>query len=1148
MSRVRYGTTWWGAQWLQALAKIDYDNRLPRGRTYANNGSVTTLKQLDGHITAKVQGSRLYTVHITVPAFAPPEALRLMDALAADPALVAGLLNRQLEPGVLALAEQQGLALFPKRWDDLDMHCSCPDWAVPCKHLAAVVYLLSREIDGDPFKVFALRGMNLLEGLQSRGVLSTEAPPAQDLPPLSSLLDAHWPPTPEQALDFSRLPNLLEPLWAVLQAQPGFYAAADLRAVCQRMLAQAAKLARVQLNAPATEAADPFQAQDRPLLVLDAEGYLTLTGLAAVHDGASLASALRRLPAVRLAELQPELAALHTAQQLAWHLMAQGAVVPQLFTGARRHEARARWLPALLDAEVRAQVLALAALLPPGLLTFAANDETTVVLSPRSQAVALCGLFLDVALRQAFAQPQTDKLLTLLFGAGQVRFDGPGEASLAAAAQQWLQRLQGQPAGLPLLLALQDQASGPYLLSLAAAPPSAAAVPLAQVLQAPEWAAARQGLLQQAAVLAEFHPPFTQYLRGAARAPLPLAPDALPAFLAQTLPALRLLSMQVLLPKGLDKLLRPRLSMRIAANGVAGGLSRLSMDEVLQFDWRVALGDRLLSKAEFERLLAQGSGIVRFKGEFVMLDTAELELLRRQLDKPPALSGAGVLRAALAEDYSGATVQLDRNAQALLKRLREPRPLPPPEGLRAQLRPYQERGFAWLVRNAEQGFGCLLADDMGLGKTLQVIAAMLQLKVQGQLAQGALVVVPTTLLTNWQKELARFAPGLSVGLFHGGKRSLPSERPDVLLSTYGVVRSAGALLRSPPWSLVVADEAQQIKNPAAAQTRAIKALPARACVGLSGTPVENRLLDAWSLLDFANPGLLGSSAQFQTEFATPVQVHRDASAAARFQRVTAPFLMRRLKSDKSIISDLPDKIEQNQYCSLSPEQVALYEAVLQEGLASLQGISDSFERQGLVLQLITALKQVCNHPAQYLKSGPREPALSGKGERLLELLDEAHAGGHKALVFTQFRQTGELLCEWLAQRQGQAPAFLHGGVRRAQRDAMVERFQTDRTERVLVLSLKAGGTGLNLTAASQVLHFDLWWNPAVEAQATDRAYRIGQNRAVQVHRLITRATFEERIDALMRDKRELAELTVGSGETWIGKLPEETLRELLALG
>ncbi|MFO1251900.1 MAG: DEAD/DEAH box helicase [Inhella sp.] len=1151
MTRTRFGSTWWGQQWLQALTQIDYDNRLPRGRSYANNGSVVALKQEGGRISAKVQGSRLYTVRIEVPAFTPKQAATLLEAVAQDPALLAGLLNRQLDPALLALAERLGLSLFPRRWNDLQMQCSCPDWAVPCKHLAAVVYLLSRDIDGDPFKVFELRGLDLLAGLQTRGTLSRQAPPLQELPPLAALLEPRWPATAGTELDFSRLPPLLEPLVALLQAQPGFYAGADLRALLQRHLVQAAKRARRQLDAPAADPGDPFQAQDRPRVCLDAEGRARLEGLAAPLDLPTLAAALRTVSPARLADLQPEWAALQATVHLAWHLVAQGAVVPQLFTGARRHEARSRWLPALLDAEVRAQLQALAAMLPAGLLRFARNDDVEEPPAGAAQALALCSLFIGAALAPAEVPPPQDKMASLLFGSGQARFDGPGEASMAAAAQQWLQRLHGLlDAGgdLPLVLSLEDGGRAGYALSLGgAAQEPGRVLPLAELLSAAPWASARQGLLQQAAVLAEFHPPFNDYLRQAGRTPLPLAADDLPGFLSQTLPALRLLGLQVLLPKGLERLLRPRLSMRIAASTAAAAPGRLSLDEVLRFDWRVALGEQVLSKADFERLLAQGSGIVRFKGEYVLLDAAEVEALRRQLAKPPTLSGAALLRVALAEELAGAPVQLDAKAKALLERLREAAPLPPPAGLQAQLRPYQARGYAWLVRNTELGFGSLLADDMGLGKTLQLIAALLQLKAQGLLDAGALLVVPPTLLTNWQKELARFAPSLQVALFHGGKRSLPPERPDVLLSSYGVVRTAGALLRERPWSLVVVDEAQNIKNPAAAQTRALKALPARCTISLSGTPVENRLLDAWSLFDFANAGLLGSAGQFQTEFATPIEVHRDAAAATLWRRVTAPFLLRRLKSDKAIIADLPDKIEQNQYCSLSPAQVALYEAVLQEGLASLQGVSDSFERRGLVLQLITALKQVCNHPAQYGKAGARESALSGKGERLLELLDEAHAGGHKALVFTQFRESGELISEWLQQRQGQRPAFLHGGVRRAERDAMVERFQTDRTERVLVLSLKAGGTGLNLTAASQVLHFDLWWNPAVEAQATDRAYRIGQQRAVQVHRLITRDSFEERIDALMRDKRELADLTVSSGESWIGQLPEQQLRELLRL-
>ena len=588
--------------------------------------------------------------------------------------------------------------------------------------------------------------------------------------------------------------------------------------------------------------------------------------------------------------------------------------------------------------------------------------------------------------------------------------------------------------------------------------------------------------------------------------------------------------------------------MQVKGSAGSAGASFLRADDIFAFDWKMAIGDQLVSRAEFERLVKKATGIVRFKGEYVYLDPAEIERLRAQLDKPPKIDGAELLRVALAGEYGGTAVRLDAKAQALVRQLVEAGEVPLPAGLQATLRPYQLRGYAWLYRNARIGVGSVIADDMGLGKTLQVIAALQKLKEEGALAEGsALVVVPTSLLTNWQKELSRFAPGLSVGIFHGSKRELGAQRPEVLLTTYGVARSESAKLKAIAWQVVIADEAQNIKNPAAAQTMAIKALPARSFIAMSGTPVENRLSEYWSIMDFANRGYLGSLTRFVGEYAVPIQTHRDPQAVSRFKRVTAPFLLRRLKSDKSIISDLPDKIEQDQYCALTPSQTALYESVVQEGLRSLDGVSDTFKRQGLVLQMILALKQVCNHPAHYLKQGPSEPALSGKAERFMDLVDEVHAAAEKVLVFTQFREMGELLCGWLAQRYGHRPPFLHGGVGRAQRDAMVDRFQGDRTERAFVLSLKAGGTGLNLTAASHVIHFDLWWNPAVEAQATDRAYRIGQQRNVQVHRFITRSTFEERINEMMRSKRELADLTVGSGEQWIGNLPGNELRQLFAL-
>ncbi|MGB3618623.1 MAG: DEAD/DEAH box helicase, partial [Catalinimonas sp.] len=469
-----------------------------------------------------------------------------------------------------------------------------------------------------------------------------------------------------------------------------------------------------------------------------------------------------------------------------------------------------------------------------------------------------------------------------------------------------------------------------------------------------------------------------------------------------------------------------------------------------------------------------------------------------------------------------------------------------PAGLRATLRPYQTRGYAWLYRNGRLGLGSIIADDMGLGKTLQVIALLLKHREEGRLPNGALVVVPTTLLTNWQHEIDRFAPALATHLYHGPARHLPTDRPDVLLTTYGVARVETERLSEQPWDVLVIDEAQNIKNPTTAQTKALKRIPAHTRVAMSGTPVENRLSEYWSLMDFVNRGYLGSLKRFQCDYAYPIEVEQDQRRLDRFRRVTTPFLLRRVKSDRTIISDLPDKIETDAYCHLTAEQAALYQGVVDEIMAKVER-ADGIERRGLIFQLTLLLKQVCNHPSQFARRPTADPAHSGKSQRLLELLGEVHERGEKALVFTQFRQMGDLLQPMIAARHATDVRFLHGGCSRRQRDQLVKDFQNDPAVRTMILSLKAGGTGLNLTAANHVVHYDLWWNPAVEAQATDRAYRIGQRRHVLVHRLLTTGTFEEKINDMLREKRALADLAVAQGEQWIGDLSNRDLKQLFTL-
>lgn len=447
------------------------------------------------------------------------------------------------------------------------------------------------------------------------------------------------------------------------------------------------------------------------------------------------------------------------------------------------------------------------------------------------------------------------------------------------------------------------------------------------------------------------------------------------------------------------------------------------------------------------------------------------------------------------------------------------------------------------------GLGGVLADDMGLGKTVQLLALL-----AGDPADAGptLLVCPMSLVGNWQREAARFTPGLRVHVHHGAERARGAafdtavRDADLVLTTYSVAARDAVDLAGIDWRRVVIDEAQAIKNAATRQAEAVRALPARHRIAVTGTPVENRLADLWSIMQFANPGLLGPAATFRKKYAEPIERHGDAEAAERLRRITGPFVLRRLKTDSSIISDLPEKLEMEVLCNLTAEQASLYRAIVDDMLARIES-SDGIERRGLVLAAMTRLKQVCNHPAQLLRDGSALDGRSGKLARLEEILDEVLAAGERALLFTQYAEFGGMLRGHLSARFGREVLFLHGGVGKADRDAMVTRFQAPQGPAIFVLSLKAGGTGLTLTEANHVVHVDRWWNPAVEDQATDRAFRIGQRRRVQVRKFVCAGTVEEKVAALIADKRSLAASVVGTGEQWVTELSTTQLRELFTL-
>ncbi|WP_405933003.1 SNF2-related protein [Streptomyces sp. NBC_00827] len=579
--------------------------------------------------------------------------------------------------------------------------------------------------------------------------------------------------------------------------------------------------------------------------------------------------------------------------------------------------------------------------------------------------------------------------------------------------------------------------------------------------------------------------------------------------------------------------------------------SFLSADALLAFNWWFALGDQQLTRQELDRLAEANRPMVRLRDQWVLVDPQEVRRAQAQQDRK--VTPIDALSAALTGSTEVDGLRVDVRPTGWLATLRErladpeaQEPVGQPASLTATLRDYQLRGLNWLARMTSLGLGGCLADDMGLGKTITLIALHLHRQSDDSAAGPTLVVCPASLMGNWQREIEKFAPGIPVRRFHGSRRSLEGlAGGEFVLTTYGTMRLDAPRLTEVTWGMVVADEAQHVKNPYSATARALRTIGARARVALTGTPVENNLSELWAILDWTTPGLLGRLGTFRTRYAQAVEGGQDPAAAERLAQLVRPFLLRRRKSDPGIAPELPPKTETDRAVSLTKEQAGLYEAMVRETLAEISG-ADSMARRGLVVKLLTGLKQICNHPAQFLKEDrPKIPGRSGKLELLDELLDTILSEGASVLVFTQYVRMARLIESHLAAR-GVSTQFLHGGTPINEREAMVDRFQAGEIP-VFLLSLKAAGTGLNLTRAEHVVHYDRWWNPAVEAQATDRAYRIGQSRPVQVHRFITEGTIEDRIADMLRRKQQLADAVLGAGESALTELTDAELADLVEL-
>lgn len=962
---------------------------------------------------------------------------------------------------------------------------------------------------------------------------------------------------------------------------------------------------------------DPGENLDEPMLASWSVPTVALPPAAAMRALPALAASTRGMGV----EFSPSVAWLASVVEFVLDLLAEQRFVPTLLRD-RGDGFRAAWEPWLHDRRARGHVEMLLAGMPPAVR--AADDEHDHHAWPVLSAIlrdltdaAVRGVLVQHDYHEAI-EGRDDReddhvawLRGLLDGTDRLRVEEEDGAALLRDVRTWINRLD------------DANTERPYRLVLSLREPTATAMlpSLRPVGEDTRWslrfglqdrdrpslrldadaiwghagargdgangAQAQETLLGELGRAARIYKPIEDALEESTPAELTLSTAQAYAFLTQHAPILEESGVAVEAPEWWgdpDRRLHVRLRLDsdpleslLAGDGqLLNGARGRGLHSLVRYRWLVAAGETALSLEELARLAAFPGGLVPFEGGWLEIEPDEIEAAKKLLrhdaggemtvlealrtafgvsDGAPGLPVAGI-------DATGWVGDLIHGGGADWRGF----DVDEPDDFQGDLRPYQRRGLKWLAFLDGLGLGACLADDMGLGKTIQMIALLLHERRVREDVGPTLVVAPMSVVSNWNREINRFAPTLRVHVQHGLDRPTGDEfvetvdRHDLVITTYGLMSRDVETLGRVKWHRVVLDEAQFVKNPATKQAQAVRSLDAPRRVALTGTPVENRLTELWSIMDFLNPGYLGSLNDFKRRFVMPIERRRGARAAEALKSLIRPFVLRRLKTDPDVVPDLPQLVESKEHCTLTEEQGRLYETVVARMMTEVER-KEGLERRGAIIAGLVKLKQVCNHPAnlsdETLASlgvartdvpGVPQSARSGKTQRLMELLEEVVASGDKALIFTQFRRMGSLLVSMIEHDLDIRTLFLHGGTARAKRQELIDRFQSDdRRAPVFVLSLRAGGIGLNLTAANHVFHFDRWWNPAVENQATDRAFRIGQTRTVQVHKLITDGTLEERIDEMIEQKTELAERIIGSGETWLTELSTDQLRDLLTL-
>ncbi len=1132
MARVNYGSTPWGGYFLDALNRFyRYDARVGRGKTYANTGKVYDLAIATTKIKAKVKGNwdPYYNVSLVFEPLAEKQVKQIYEIIDNNPLILASIINGELPSSLLELLQKEGIELFPQNFNNLKTKCSCPDWGDPCKHMAGVYFVLTAMIDNNPFLLFEIRGIDMISHYHIKEEIDISYPLSLDFAQNESFEN--------KDIELIKFDNFKDFILSKLSSNPPFmnidfhklldefyrYAKRFFPTVFFPALSEHNEhIERIFKSAEfrfdiSSNLIDSHVKITHPLLT--PQNISKLFGKEEKNLTLTYIELINLFLAFEYSSGNAHFNYLYFLSRIVYLLIEANGFIFDLLKIDDSYYGIAK--PLLSPISVQKQLALLEEITPPiALFENSFLDQKSTSVTIMSVILSQFVKTLQFPMKKGANDRINIAIFDLLFRSKSLH-DNFELQDKFRSLDRYFTLFDLLDCDVEFKIIIEKKGEN-YTLELLANDKN-----LYKITDSKEK-------LQVYKLVVKFADTLLEIETLTRKKEILLSFEMLEHFILEQKETMLDLGISVVIPKELQTLLRPKLKIKAQASS-KNLKSFLSLDKLLEYDFFLSIGDEKISAQEFKKLIKEGRKIIQFKEHFVYLDPKEIDQLFKQMEKQKKLNSFDLLHLNFNDE-----LELDETLKAYLDDIFTTKeyPLPP---INATLREYQHKGFLWAINNLLNGFGVIFADDMGLGKTVQTIAVIYYLKLQKYITKPVLIVVPTTLLNNWAREIDKFAPSLSYSAYYGQNRLI--QKSDIIFTTYQILRRDKQIIKKQKFDMIVIDEAQNIKNPLTETAKSIKEIKAPYKIALSGTPVENNLSELWSIFDFALPRYLKTLKDFQKTYAKEIEINLNKTVAKRLKNITSPFMLRRLKSDKSIIKDLPQKIVIDQYITMEKEQAVLYQSVIDTSLDTINN-GEPKDRSGLIFKLLISLKQICNHPRNFDKTSVTDYRTSGKTKVLIQLLETIIEADEKVLIFTQYTQMGDILEEIIKKELFTEPLYLKGSLSKNKRDALIESFDNDKEKKIFILSLKAGGVGLNLTKANNVIHYDLWFNPAVENQATDRAFRIGQKKNVNVFRFITQNSFEEKIDKMIKAKQELQDLSVSVGEKWIGNMSDEELKML----